>query len=145
PGRRRVQPPHFWGSRARDRGGKRVRAHPFRARSRPTRAREATRGVRAQTRAWRSATRDGRSAFDIRYAGSLSVSSGLARPADLFAPPKYDPRMERRHARYPFLDGAREAVANLYPDLHSLAEDETVLARAVERSEGALTESDIGD
>src|SRR5699024_1472482 len=83
--------------------------------------------------------------FDIRYPGSLSVSSGLARPADLFAPPKYDPRMERRHARYPFLDGAREAVAKLDPDLHSLAEDETVLARAVERSEGALTESDIGD
>ncbi|EMA39040.1 DNA primase regulatory subunit PriL [Halococcus hamelinensis] len=53
--------------------------------------------------------------------------------------------MERRHATYPFLDAAREAVAELDPDLRALADEERVVARATERVERALTDGDIGE
>ena len=54
--------------------------------------------------------------------------------------------MERRHARYPFLDDARAAVEQADLDLLSLArDDEQVLERATERTERALTDGTVGD
>ncbi len=53
--------------------------------------------------------------------------------------------MERRHARYPFLDDARRAVGEADFDLHSLADDERVRERATERVERALDDGTVGD
>ncbi|WP_049900661.1 DNA primase regulatory subunit PriL [Halococcus agarilyticus] len=54
--------------------------------------------------------------------------------------------MERRHARYPFLDAAREAVERADVDLLAIARDEErVVDRATERVERALTDGTIGD
>ena len=54
--------------------------------------------------------------------------------------------MERRHARYPFLDAAREAVERADLDLLALAsEEELVIERATERVECALTDGTVGD
>ncbi|MGN8213270.1 DNA primase regulatory subunit PriL [Halococcus salifodinae] len=54
--------------------------------------------------------------------------------------------MERRHARYPFLDAAREAVERADVDLLAIARDEErVVERATERVERALTDGSIGD
>ena len=53
--------------------------------------------------------------------------------------------MERRHARYPFLDDARAAVERADPDLLALArEEDLVVERATERVEGALAEGTVG-
>jgi DNA primase large subunit len=54
--------------------------------------------------------------------------------------------MERRHARYPFLDDARAAVEHADLDLLALArEDEQVLGRATGRTERALTDGTVGN
>ena len=53
--------------------------------------------------------------------------------------------MERRHARYPFLEDARRAVGNAEFDLQSLAADERVRERASERVEHALDDGTVGD
>ncbi|HET7325435.1 MAG TPA: DNA primase regulatory subunit PriL [Halococcus sp.] len=53
--------------------------------------------------------------------------------------------MERRHARYPFLEAARTAVEQADLDLLSLARDEQVVERAAERTERALTDGTVGD
>ena len=53
--------------------------------------------------------------------------------------------MERRHARYPFLAAAREAVERADVDLLAIARDEErVVERATERVERALTDGTIG-
>jgi DNA primase large subunit len=53
--------------------------------------------------------------------------------------------MERRHARYPFLDDARRAVGNAEFDLQSLAADERVRERASERVERAIDDGTVGE
>ena len=54
--------------------------------------------------------------------------------------------MERRHARYPFLDAAREAVERADADLLAIARDEErMVERATERVECALSDGTIGD
>ena len=54
--------------------------------------------------------------------------------------------MERRHARYPFLAAAREAVERADVDLLAIARDEErVVERATERVERSLSDGTIGD
>jgi DNA primase large subunit len=54
--------------------------------------------------------------------------------------------MEPRHARYPFLAAAREAVQDAGVDLAAVvAEEDRVVRRAVERVEGALDGGTVGD
>jgi DNA primase large subunit len=53
--------------------------------------------------------------------------------------------MERRHARYPFLDEARKTVEGADVDLSALAREEQVVERAAERTERALTEGTVGN
>lgn len=54
--------------------------------------------------------------------------------------------MRPLHARYPFLEGAREAVREAEVDLAAVVESEpAVVERAVERVRTALTEGTVGD
>ncbi|TYL39548.1 DNA primase regulatory subunit PriL [Natronococcus pandeyae] len=54
--------------------------------------------------------------------------------------------MERLHARYPFLEAARETVATEAVDLVTIVEqDEAVVERATERVVTALEDGEIGD
>ncbi|MFC3959047.1 DNA primase regulatory subunit PriL [Halovivax cerinus] len=54
--------------------------------------------------------------------------------------------MDARHARYPFFEAAREAVAEAAVDLASVVESEpAVVERAMERVEWALEEGDVGE
>jgi DNA primase large subunit len=54
--------------------------------------------------------------------------------------------MEPRHARYPFLRAAREAVEQADVDLAAVvARDDAVIDRALERVESALLEGSIGE
>jgi len=54
--------------------------------------------------------------------------------------------MEPLHARYPFLQSARRAVEAADVDLAAVIEDEpTVVERATERVEWALSDGDVGD
>ncbi len=54
--------------------------------------------------------------------------------------------MEPRHARYPFMDSAREAVDRAGVDLATIvAEDGAVVDRALDRVEMALLEGTVGD
>jgi len=54
--------------------------------------------------------------------------------------------MQPLHARYPFLQSAREAVEAADVDLAAvIAEEPTVVERATERVERALTAGDVGD
>ncbi len=54
--------------------------------------------------------------------------------------------MKRLHARYPFLEGAREAVATAEVDLGAVVErDGPVVSRATERVVAALEEGDTGE
>ena len=54
--------------------------------------------------------------------------------------------MERRHARYPFLEAAREAVAAADVDLATVVATEPALVeRATDRVVAALTEGDVGE
>jgi DNA primase large subunit len=54
--------------------------------------------------------------------------------------------MEARHAHYPFLEGAREAVEGTSVDLERLVEreDEPVVERAVTRVNAAIAEGNVG-
>ena len=54
--------------------------------------------------------------------------------------------MDRLHARYPFLDAAREAVDRADVDLGTvvLREDSPVVERALERVESAIAEGRVG-
>ncbi|WP_135303398.1 DNA primase regulatory subunit PriL [Haloarcula amylovorans] len=54
--------------------------------------------------------------------------------------------MQPLHARYPFLEGAREAVEAAAVDLSEVvATDETVTQRALERVEHAITDGTVGE
>ncbi|MFB6077900.1 MAG: DNA primase regulatory subunit PriL [Halarchaeum sp.] len=54
--------------------------------------------------------------------------------------------MERRHARYPFTLGAREAVQEAGVDLAAVVrEEDAVVERARERVASSLTDRDVGD
>ena len=54
--------------------------------------------------------------------------------------------MKRLHARYPFLEGAREAVATEAVDLATVVEqDEAVVDRARERVLAAIEDGDVGE
>ncbi len=54
--------------------------------------------------------------------------------------------MEALHARYPFLDAAREAVESADVDLASAITDEgPIVARAYDRVRGAIEDGDIGE
>jgi DNA primase large subunit len=52
--------------------------------------------------------------------------------------------MERRHARYPFLPGAREAVAAAEEDVTAAATEDAVLERAGDRVQRAITDGTTG-
>lgn len=54
--------------------------------------------------------------------------------------------MQRLHARYPFLDAAREAVEDASVDLVELVteDDSAVVARALDRVQSALSDGEIG-
>ncbi|MFC7167271.1 DNA primase regulatory subunit PriL [Halospeciosus flavus] len=54
--------------------------------------------------------------------------------------------MNRRHARYPFLQSARQAVQEAGVDLATIvAEDDAVVERALERVTKAVTEREVGE
>jgi len=53
--------------------------------------------------------------------------------------------MEQRHARYPVLDAAREAVATADPDLEAIASEDAVVDRAVARIEATVERGTVGE
>jgi DNA primase large subunit len=53
--------------------------------------------------------------------------------------------MEQRHARYPVLDAAREAVATADPDLEAIAAEDAVVDRAVARIEATVERGTVGE